>query len=193
MTLIGQSLLNTEALLTSRNPIIRKVGHRFQRYVLEVDDDGNCYGTSWVLSVLLWAVQSPSRLKAFLGELEDASRDSGAFVDLNYAVKVRWVFSRAGPKTTVVFVTLNVSFFSGSEELSQEETACLSLSTAGFSAARGGSRKKRRPDFTVRLRFRGVTGSGLVYPSSPKIHVQVSSFKGGTEPNLGSETRVTIL
>ena len=84
-----QPRLNTDALLKSRKPVISKVSHRFQRCVLEVDDDGNCYGTSWVLSVLLWAVQSPSRVQGFLAELEDATRGSGAFVDHDAAIKVR--------------------------------------------------------------------------------------------------------
>ena len=89
MVLGQQPLLNTDSLLKSRKPVITKICRRFQRYVLEVDDDGNCYGTSWVLSVLLWAVQSPARLQVFLLELEDACRGSGAFVDITDALKVR--------------------------------------------------------------------------------------------------------
>ena len=110
--------MNTEALLKSKKPVISKVCRRFQRYVLVVDDDGNCYGTSWVLSVLLWVVQSPTRLRAFLVELEDASRGSGAFVDLDEAVKVRQVTIRAVGVSIVLSLNHGISLFCGRSTLS---------------------------------------------------------------------------
>lgn len=85
----GQSLENVSGLLESRGPAIQGIGRWFDGYSLAIDPDGNCYGTSWMLIVLLWAVQSPARLDIFVRELEDAGRPCGAFVGLDRTCKVK--------------------------------------------------------------------------------------------------------
>ncbi|CBN74865.1 hypothetical protein Esi_0056_0033 [Ectocarpus siliculosus] len=47
-----------------------------------VDNCGNCYSSSWFLIVILWAVQSPGRLRDLMGKLQDGCLEGGALFDI---------------------------------------------------------------------------------------------------------------
>ncbi|CAB1108478.1 unnamed protein product [Ectocarpus sp. CCAP 1310/34] len=59
-----------------------------------VDNCGNCYSSSWFLIVILWAVESPGRLRDLMGKLQDGCLEGGALFDipLPYQGYVKAVF-----------------------------------------------------------------------------------------------------
>ncbi|CAM9309336.1 unnamed protein product, partial [Laminaria digitata] len=46
---------------------------------INIDPDDNCFGTSWLLTVLVRASQRPSRLDHVLSTLQDVGRPDQAF------------------------------------------------------------------------------------------------------------------
>lgn len=85
---LGQPLSHFDDLYRSKNPAIGDVKRWFSGYALTVDADGNCFGTSWMIMVLMWAVQSRIRLRNFIDRLESARFRGGAFSGLDGRPKV---------------------------------------------------------------------------------------------------------
>ena len=83
-------LTNAKGLFTSKNPAILSLEKGSNGCRLEIDPDGNCFGTAWMLSSLLWAVQTPRCLKSFYSMLKEANRPGGAFGILDTDCKVKW-------------------------------------------------------------------------------------------------------
>lgn len=95
-------LTMVDRLFESRKPAILGANAWFGgAYRLEVDPDGNCFGTAWMVSSLLWAVQTPGTLHAFIARLKEAARPGGAFRTIGVDYQVKWrphlVFHRIIP------------------------------------------------------------------------------------------------
>ena len=72
-----------DGLFKSKNPAILGSNAWFEGgYRLKVDPDGNCFGTSWMVASLFWAVQTEGSLDSFSEKLKKASRPGGAFSSL---------------------------------------------------------------------------------------------------------------
>eukprot|EP00904_Undaria_pinnatifida_P011040 jgi/Undpi1/7066/HiC_scaffold_21.g09540.m1 len=72
-------LNNVEELFNSCNPAIVSIATWFGSYVMNIDPDGNCFGTSWLIAAIVWAAQSPTRLQHLISTLEEACRPDQAF------------------------------------------------------------------------------------------------------------------
>lgn len=80
----------TETLFESMNPAIVGLRRWFNGYSIQIDPDGNCFGTSWLVSTLLWAVQKSELLDVFIVRLKEADGQDGAFSTLDTTCKVMW-------------------------------------------------------------------------------------------------------
>lgn len=81
-------LLRGEARLrTSTKPAIEGVVPWFGGYRITIDGDGNCYGSSWFIGAVLWAVQRPARLVRFV-QCVASVLDCGAYQHLSGVSKV---------------------------------------------------------------------------------------------------------
>ena len=74
--------------MRSHKPAIRAVNRWFGAISVKIDPDGNCYGTSWLIAVIVWAAQSPYRIQYLIETLEDAGRPGNAFSRLDEQCKV---------------------------------------------------------------------------------------------------------
>lgn len=83
------SLSKFDKLYEKRKPAIEKVQPWFSGYRIVIDNDGNCYGTSWLVLTLVWAVQCPRRLVYITDRLEAARCRGGAFGGLDDRAQVR--------------------------------------------------------------------------------------------------------
>lgn len=90
---LSQPLRETEKLESSMNPAVTAVRGWFGGVVVKVDPDGNCYGTSWVIAALLWAVQRPERILK-VERFFKAAMDAGAFSALDDDCQVEFNGSR---------------------------------------------------------------------------------------------------
>ncbi|CAN0430096.1 unnamed protein product, partial [Laminaria digitata] len=78
------TLEKVEGLLASKKPAILSLERSSAGCRLEIDPDGNCFGTSWMLSSLLSAVQNPTTFSAFIAKLQEADKsEGGAFCNLD--------------------------------------------------------------------------------------------------------------
>lgn len=77
-----------ESLQNSNRSAIGELSTWFNGYRIGIDNDGNCFGAAWMVSVLLWAVQSKGRITELVKRLQDASKKGGAFCCLSKTSKV---------------------------------------------------------------------------------------------------------
>ncbi|CAN0526677.1 unnamed protein product, partial [Laminaria digitata] len=78
------TLEKVEGLLASKKPAILSLERSSAGCRLEIDPDGNCFGTSWMLSSLLSSVQNPKTFSAFIAKLQEADKsEGGAFSNLD--------------------------------------------------------------------------------------------------------------
>eukprot|EP00904_Undaria_pinnatifida_P002413 jgi/Undpi1/12172/HiC_scaffold_5.g01848.m1 len=75
-------LRKVESLHNSVKPAIVSLSPWFGGYRLEVDNDGDCFGLSWMAAVLIWVAQSKGRISGFVKQLHDAGKTDGAFCRL---------------------------------------------------------------------------------------------------------------
>ena len=78
-----RSLLEVATLFKSEKPPVCGVQRWFDGCRLVIDDDGNCFGLSWMTTALIWAAQSPTRITGFIQQLMDPTNVGGAFRDLD--------------------------------------------------------------------------------------------------------------
>lgn len=84
------TLTNVEGLLESKKPALLSLERSSDGCRLEIDPDGNCFGTSWMLSSLLSAVQNPKTFSAFIAKLQEADKsEGGAFSNLDGICEVK--------------------------------------------------------------------------------------------------------
>lgn len=84
-------LVGYEQMSNYTRPVVEGVKPWYDGSVMVVIDNcGNCYSSSWFLIVILWAVQSPGRLRDLMGKLQDGCLEGGALFDipLPYQVQV---------------------------------------------------------------------------------------------------------
>eukprot|EP00904_Undaria_pinnatifida_P003531 jgi/Undpi1/13179/HiC_scaffold_8.g02841.m1 len=68
-----------KATLATPGPESQCNGRWFEGYAVNIDEEVNGYGTSWMVVVLTWAAQSPHRLALLVQKLEAAGCPGGAF------------------------------------------------------------------------------------------------------------------
>lgn len=118
-------LRKVESLHNSVKPAIVSLSPWFGGYRLEVDNDGDCFGLSWIAAVLIWVAHSKGRISEFVTQLHDAGKKDGAFCRLGDISKVGSIgfyhpfsatcvlIDACRPKLRYTGVTIRVSFFAG--------------------------------------------------------------------------------
>ncbi|CAM9189562.1 unnamed protein product [Laminaria digitata] len=78
----GRPLLKMETLWESKKPAICDESRWYDGCRLIIDNDGNCFGLSWMTTALVWAAQSRLHSMDLIKQLADAGKEGGAFCDL---------------------------------------------------------------------------------------------------------------
>eukprot|EP00904_Undaria_pinnatifida_P008442 jgi/Undpi1/4728/HiC_scaffold_18.g08081.m1 len=60
-------------------PVLGEVTRWSNDLRLKVDSNGDCFGLSWITTVLLWAVQERGRMSGLVRRLQEAGEEGGAF------------------------------------------------------------------------------------------------------------------
>ena len=83
--------LEAETLMTCHKPVLGEVTRWSNDLRLKVDSNGDCFGLSWITTVLLWAVQERGRMSGLVRRLQEAGEEGGAFHRLDGDCKVGWL------------------------------------------------------------------------------------------------------
>ncbi|CAM9450533.1 unnamed protein product, partial [Laminaria digitata] len=78
----GRPLRKLETLWKFEKPAICDLSRWYDGCRLIINDDGNCFGLSWMTTALVWAAQSRLNTMGFIKQLTDAGKEGGAFCDL---------------------------------------------------------------------------------------------------------------